>query len=575
MYSEELHDEIDIFIENIAKTLEKLGYLDREEDEYSQNVNILLENIKHFTKRKAGQVCHLNQIGAALSTETKVDNLLEMIISKGKLFTNADGGTLYMMGEDEKSLAFRIVETDSLGIKMGANGEEISWPTLPLYLEDGSDNNSMVAVYCALNSKIINFEDVYNADGFDFEGTKNFDAGTGFRSKSMLVVPMINNNRDVIGVLQLINARDHNDEIVSFTHADEEILHSLTSQAAVAITNVKMISDLKNLLESFIRSIAFAVDQKSPYTGGHVNKVAIISLLLAEAINKTNKGKYADIHYSDQEIDEIRISALMHDVGKITTPQHVMDKGTKLETIYDRIHTVKIRVELLKSNMKIKLLEDKLEIMQNGTDFTRIKELEENLEKEFQEIDEELKFLSICNVGGEFMRDEDIAKIEKIAKRKIMIDGTVENLLSGEEVLNLSIRKGTLTSAELEVMRMHAMISTEMLEALPFPKHLKRVPEIAGGHHEKLNGKGYPRGLTADQLTLESRILALADIFEALSAADRPYKDAKKMSEIMKIINFMVKDTELDGDLVDFFYENKLHLKFAKENFKPEQIDIS
>ena len=574
MYSEVLHNEIDTFLENISSTLEKIGYLDREADEYSQKVNKLLENVKHFTERKAGQVCHLNQIGVSLSTETKVDNLLEMIISKGKLFTNADGGTLYMMSEDEKSLAFRIVETDSLDIKMGANGEEISWPALPLYLEDGSQNNSMVAAHCALNSKIINFEDVYNAEGFNFEGTKKFDAGTGFRSKSMLVIPMINNNRDVIGVLQLINARDHKDEIISFTRADEEILHSLTSQAAVAITNVKMISDLKILLESFIKSIAFAVDQKSPYTGGHVNKVADISLLLANAINKTNSGKYANVYYSEQEIDEIRISALMHDVGKITTPQHVMDKGTKLETIYDRIDNIKIRIELLKSELKVKLLEEKLEILQNGADTSKVKELEENFEREIQEIDKEMEFLSVCNVGGEFMRDEYIARVQEIAKRKISINGSIENLLSDDEVLNLSIRKGTLTSEELEIMRMHATISTEMLEALPFPKHLQRVPQIAGGHHEKLNGKGYPRGLSADELTLESRILALADIFEALSAADRPYKDAKKMSEIMKIINFMVKDFELDGDLVEFFYENNLHLKFAEANFKPEQIDI-
>lgn len=323
------------------------------------SIKPVLEDIKTFCEKKTEQISHLNEIGAALSTETEVDNLLDMIISKGKLFTNADGGTLYMMSENEKSLLFRIVETDSLGIKMGAKGEKISWPPLPIYLEDGSLNHQMVAVHCAIESKIINFEDVYNCEGFNFEGTKKFDASTGFRSQSMLVVPMINNDKDVIGVLQLLNARNSDGEVTGFTKEDEKIVMSLTSQAAIAITNAKMIHDLKELLESFIKSIAFAVDQKSPYTGGHVEKVAILSLMIADALNHSKSGKYADVKYTENELDEIRISALMHDVGKITTPQHVMDKATKLETVYDRINSIRIKFELIKRDLEIEALNKK------------------------------------------------------------------------------------------------------------------------------------------------------------------------------------------------------------------------
>jgi len=566
--------EVDEFMKKISANLHTISYINKDDEKFSISIDLILEEIKKFVEHKSEKISHLNEIGTSLSTETKIDNLLDMIISKGKLFTNADGGTLYMMSEDEKSLIFRIVETDSLNIKMGANGEEISWPPLPIHQKDGTLNRQMVSVHCAIESKIINFKDVYNCEGFNFEGTKKFDANTGFRSKSMLVIPMINNTQDVIGVLQLINARDSNGDTISFTKEDEEILLSLTSQAAVAITNVKMIQELKELLESFIKSIAFAVDQKSPYTGGHVQKVANISLMIADAIKSTKSGKYADIHYTEDELDEIRISALMHDVGKITTPQHIMDKATKLETIYDRINVVRIKFEVLKKDLKINMLDKKIKLIQNGASSDEIKLLEDSLEDEMDILDEEISFLVISNIGGEFMTDEHINIIKKIAQRKLILNGISQNILSDFDVKNLCIRKGTLTPKELEIMRDHAKISNEMLDALPFPKHLKRVPSIAGGHHEKLNGKGYPKGLTADELSLESRILALADIFEALSASDRPYKDGKKMSEVMKIINFMIKDGELDGDLVEFFYEQNLHLKYAKENLEPKQLDI-
>lgn len=574
MYIESQNIELNNLLSKIADKIENMPDITNTQESRISYINFILEDIKTFSDRRNEQISHLNDIGRLLSIETNVDNLLAVMISKSKLLTNADGGTLYIMSEDEKSLYFKIVETDSLGIKMGGQGEKIPWPSLPLYLEDGSQNHQMVAVHCALKSKVVNFEDVYYAEGFNFEGTKKFDAGTGFRSKSMLVIPMINNNQDVIGVLQLLNAQDADGNVINFTSDDEQLLLSLTSQAAVAITNVKMIKDLNDLLESFIKSIAYAVDQKSPHTGGHVNKVASISLKLAKAINNTTTGKYTDVHYTKEEINEIRISALMHDIGKIITPAHVMDKATKLETIYDRINVIRTKFELLKRDLEIELLEKKIKLIQSGADAQEIQVLEEELEEEVSVLDEEISFLIVSNVGGEFMTDEDIEKIEKIAQRKLRVNGIKQNILSDFEVQNLSIRKGTLTEKELVIMRDHVRIGNEMLDALPFPKHLRRVASIAGGHHEKLNGKGYPNGLSEEELSLESRIIALADIFEALSASDRPYKGAKKMSEIMKIIDFMVKDGELDADLVKLFYDEKIHLKFAQKCFEDYQIDI-
>jgi HD-GYP domain-containing protein (c-di-GMP phosphodiesterase class II) len=553
----------------------KLHLLSEESNEKKgESENYILEIIKTFCEKKMEQINHLNDIGMLLSIETNLEHLLGEIISKSKLFTNADGGTLYLMGESEELLVFKIVETDSLGIHMGIHGEKIPWPSVPLYHEDGSQNHEMVAAHCALTATVLNFQDVYNAEGFNFSGTKKFDDRTGFRSKSMLVIPMINSHKDVIGVVQLLNARDCEDNVINFTTEDEKVLLSLASQAAVAITNAKMIKDLRELLESFIKSIAFAIDQKSPYTGGHVHKVASISLKIAKALNKTTTGKYADVHYTKQEIDEIRISALMHDIGKITTPQHVMDKATKLETMYDRINTIRIKYEVYKRDLEIEMLNEKMKLMLSGAPLDEIQLLEDRLRDEIDILDEEIGFLIVSNVGGEFMTDAHIQAIEKIAQRQLCVNGINQNILSEFEVHNLCIRKGTLTEDELVIMRDHARVSNEMLDALPFPKHLRRVPSIAGGHHEKLNGKGYPKGLSADDLSLESRILALADIFEALSASDRPYKGAKKMSEIMKIINFMVKDGELDADLVQFFYDQNIHMRFAKQCFKPDQIDI-
>jgi len=537
-------------------------------------LNSVLNEVKTFAQKQADHIQNLNKIGAALSAENNLDKLLEMILTQAKAFTNADGGTLYLKTDDEKFLKFTVVETDSLNIHMGGTSGEITWPPLNLYKEDGQKNREMVAAMCAIEGELINIEDVYFAEGFNFEGTKKFDHGTGFRSKSMLVIPMKNYENEVIGVCQLINRQDpKTNEVVPFSKEDEKSTLSLASQAAVAITNAKLINDLRLLLESFIKSIATAIDAKSPYTGGHVSKVAEITMMVANTINETDEGYFKDIKYSQDQLNELRIAALMHDVGKITTPEYVVDKSTKLETIYDRINVIKTRAEVVRRDYQIEYMSKKIKLLEKD-DKKGIENLKAEYKEKLTELESDIEFLKASNIGGEFMSDDKIERIHKIANRKWKENGEEKPLLSDNEVLNITIRKGTLTEDERQIINNHARMSLEMLNKLPFPKKLRRIPEIAGGHHEKLNGKGYPQGLTAEQLSLESRILALADIFEALTACDRPYKDAKKMSEVVKIISFMVKDYELDEELVKFFYEKELHMKYAKEKLKPEQLDI-
>lgn len=486
----------------------------------------------------------LTRVATALSNESHMPVLLEMILDGAKDLTGSDGGTLYLKSPDGKSLNFHVVKTKSLGISMGGTHGEITWPSLPLFLEDGSPNKAMVAALCAVSGELINIPDVYEADGFNFEGTKRFDKANSFRSKSMLVIPLKNHEDEIIGVLQLINKIDQDGEVVTFCEADKTTSLSLASQAAMAITNRLLIKGLEDLLMAFIESIAKAIDAKSPYTGGHVRKVAEIARDLAKGVSDDN-AKFPHVKFSEEELKQIHIAGLMHDIGKISTPVHIVDKSTKLEAIFDRIEYVVLKCELLKCQQP---------------------ELSD-------ELDDDIRFLREINNGGEFMAEPLIERVKKIASKKVVISGVEQELLSENEVYNLSIKKGTLTKEDRDVINYHAILSLKMLETLPFPKKLARIPEIAGNHHEQICGKGYPRGLKGDELSLESRIMAIADIFEALSASDRPYKDGKKLSECFKILEFMAKDNEIDTDLLKFYYESGLYMKYARENLKDYQID--
>lgn len=516
----------------------------------------------------------LNAIGVALSAERNNSRLLEMILLGAKEITNADGGTLYTVTED-RGLKFEIMRNHSLSVAMGGTtGKDIPFPPLPLYLEDNSPNVNMVAAYTALNDCTVNIKDAYEEIGFDFSGTRKFDEQTGYRSKSFLTIPMKNHESEIIGVLQLINAVDPDTkEIIPFSQENQRLVESLASQAAVALTNHNLIEGLKNLFEAFIELIADAIDEKSPYTGGHCQRVPELTMMLADAANKTRVGPLKDFTMSEKDIYELRIAAWLHDCGKVTTPESVMDKPTKLSTIYDRIDLVEQRFELLKQQTEIEMLRKQLEAMKAGQAHDAAK-LESQFRAKIAQWDDDFEFLKNANLGGEFMTPEHQQRVRNIAGYRITSkQGEEVPFLSDEEVYNLNISRGTLTAEERTIINNHIVVTINMLESLPYPKDLKRVPEYAGGHHERMDGKGYPRGLTREQMSVPARVMGIADIFEALTSRDRPYKKAKTLTESLNILGKMKLDNHIDPDLFDIFIREKIYLRYAEKFLEPEQID--
>jgi HD-GYP domain-containing protein (c-di-GMP phosphodiesterase class II) len=524
----------------------------------------------------------LNDIGASLSAERDINRLLEGILLAAKAITRADGGTLYLLTEEDgtKRLKFEIMRTQSLNIAMGGTtGTPIPFYPIHLYGKDGEPNKQMVAAFAALTGQTVNIADAYTVEGFDFNGTRNFDKKTGYRSKSFLTVPMKNHENEIIGVLQLINSQDPaSGEVVAFSDADQRLAESLASQAAIALTNRQLINQLEALFESFIAMINTAIDEKSPYTGGHCQRVPELTMMLAEAVNETKQGPFAGFEMSDKDRYELKIAGLLHDCGKVTTPVHVVDKATKLELIFDRIHLVDTRFEVLKRDAEIELLKGKAALSQQGLDELtlrkRVNELELAYKASLRQFDEDREFLRKCNIGGEFMPTEAQAHVKKIAGYTWLDpSGNTAHFLSDDEIENLNIPRGTLTANEREIINYHIVATIKMLEALPWPRHLRHVPEYAGGHHERMDGKGYPRGLRREQMSVQARVMGIADIFEALTAKDRPYKKGKTLTESLQILGKFKEGGHIDPDLFDIFIRQKVYQRYAEQFLDANQID--
>jgi HD-GYP domain-containing protein (c-di-GMP phosphodiesterase class II) len=528
----------------------------------------------HSSDNLIHRLKELNEIGIALSQQRDLDSLLEIILLAAKRITNADAGTLYLYQAEQQILRFEIVRNDTQKTAMGGtSGVAIRYDPVRLYDDDGNPNHAMVVSHAALTGETINITDAYAAEGFDFSGTKRYDAKHGYRSHSFLTVPMRNHEDELIGVLQLINAWDRKTSaIVPFSVDDQHLLESLASQAAIALTNRRLVKQLEELFEAFVQLINTAIDDKSAYTGGHCDRVPELTMMLAEAVNRTKQGPLKDFVMTDKDRHELKIAGLLHDCGKVTTPVHVVDKATKLQTLFDRIQLVDTRFEVLKRDAEIAMLN---ELAVAGVDEQQASQARENYATQIAQLDADREFLRHCNIGSESMPESAQQRVRQIATsyQWCDVDGNLSNFLSDNEVENLTIRAGTLTAEEREIINHHIVVTIKMLESLPWPKHLKNVPEYAAGHHERIDGKGYPRGLTGDQMSVQAKVMGIADIFEALTAKDRPYKKGKTLTESLTILGKFKLNGHIDPDLFDVFIREKVYFDYAQKFLAPEQID--
>ena len=507
------------------------------------------------------QIKLLNEIGISLSRETNKEKVLEAIVAGAMHLTNADGGSLYLL--KNKQAEFSIVKNKSLHLNIGGDTKvKHQFTPIALYHKNGKPNYNNVIAASLLTNKTINIKDAYRHKKYDLSGTKAFDKKTHYRSQAFLTVPLINHDGVVLGGFQLINPIDQRTKKAAFfSPNDQRIIESLASQAAIMLTQKQLLQEQKELFEAVVQLIAKTIDEKSIYTSGHCRRVPVISLMLADAAQQTQEGALKNFVLTDDEKEELRIAAWMHDCGKLSTPEAVMDKSTKLHTIFDRINLMQLRYEILRRDLEIQHLKNQI------------------TQKEYQEkqdrLKSELAFIEKANVGGEAMSPADLQRLQAIAADYHWDDVAGKSLpwINAEELMNLSIVRGTLNDEERAIISNHVSVTLKMLAVLPWPKYLKNLPEIAGSHHEKINGTGYPRRLNGKQMSVQAKIIAVADVFEALTAADRPYKKAKPLSEVLNIMYFMKKNGHIDPDLFDVFVRNKLYLTYAKEFLPKAQID--
>lgn len=507
-----------------------------------------------------------------LSAEPNTEALVERILRESKAAANADGGTLYLLEGDEQSarLTFSLLLNDSLGVYLGgASGDEVAIRPVPLYEDNGEENFHNVVSSAVHKKQTIVLEDVYTTDEYDFSGTKAFDKEFHYRSQSCLVVPLLNHDKDVIGVLQLLNTKDFvTGEVESFTERTVKLVEALSSYASIALNNLLLVQELKALLDSFIECIAKAIDAKSPHTSSHCQRIPILMEMIAQAACD-DEGEFRNFSLNEDEWYEIKVAAWMHDCGKLATPDAVLEKSTKLHLMNDGIDTVKARFASLGHQTQAEFYRQMLEHP------AKQDALQTQLQERLKEIQSDCDFVVSCNKGGEFMEQNKKDRINSISQEYWLdAQGERQALLSDKEVYNLCIERGTLTPEERQSINNHMSVTIDMLESLPFPRKLQRVPEFAGGHHEKMDGSGFPKGLKGYEMPIPARMMAIADIYEALTSADRPYKDPMKVSVSLNILKNMVNDQHIDPDLFDLFVRSRVWEIYAKQELKPEQLDI-
>ncbi len=494
----------------------------------------------------------LTRLCIALSREKDIGKLFEMIVDNSRIITNAQAGTLYIVEGDY--LSFEILQNEPMGTRYKKDGSTKSpLKNVPLYINE-RPNHTNVSSCAAITGEIINISDVYHSTTFDFTGTRMYDKVTGFRSQSMLVLPLMDHEDKIIAVLQLINrVNPETGEITSFSEKDIDNILPLSSQAAVTATKVRLIETLRNMFYSFIKAIAKAIDKKSPYTGEHVKRVVSLTMKIAENMNYADNGPYENFRFSDDEMEELKLSAWMHDIGKVATPQYIVDKSTKLETLSNGIDEIRTRFALIREIQRAgyyRNLHD-ISLKKDELDYNILaREHKQKFEADLDMINGDLDFIESCNCSGVFIDEEKFDRLKSIFAKRYTLDGQSHPYITEKEFENLSITKGTLSENERKIIESHAAMTDQILRQLHFPEKLSKIPLYASSHHEKMNGTGYPRRLKNGEIPIQARIMAIADIFEALTAKNRPYKEEMSREKAVKILSLMAEDNEIDKDIL-------------------------
>lgn len=525
--------------------------------------------------------------------------LIEKIMCVARKACNADG-CFYFSIKDNKYMNLEYSSITS--VNLGRLGSENLALFPSVFLPDIRNNpRKTPAEYCAVNREIINAPNIFQMDGLNTDFISGFDEINNYSTVSVLALPLIDRKDNIVGVAQFFNAQDNNGKVISFTSDIQKIVLSVCRLITLTQENKNLREAYSQLLESFIEVLARAIDAKSPYTGNHCQRVPIIARLLATAAVSETTGNLKNFEMSAEDWYSLHIASWLHDCGKVTTPEYIVDKATKLETIYNRIHEIRNRFEILRRDAHIEYLQKRLANV----------DTQENLQAEFvakvKKLEDDFAFIARCNTGDIALNNDDINRLEEIsqtqftryfnrmlglswAERDNIADKELfsrparENLLQNRpdqrfgqfnrgELYNLEVHKGTINKEEREKINEHIVVTIDMLKALPFPKELSKVVEYAGAHHERIDGKGYPNGLTGDQMSVPAKIMAIADIFEALTANDRPYKEPKKLSEVLSIMKDMKETGHIDPDLFEVFIRSRVYMDYAEQYIDKSQID--
>lgn len=585
-----------------------------EVDDLAITMNLMRSAIQEFI-----------EVSKALSAEKDFDKLLEQILNQAQHISNADGGSIALVDDDEEYLVYSLLKNSKTGVHYGGTSSE-SLPFGKINLNEDNNTTSLPSIenHLIQSGEIIVSNDIDNDSRFDFSKLRNRYEINNYSCCSILLLPLINRKNEIIGIAELINSRKkETDEIKNFSPETISYMEALSSQAAISLDNRSLLKAQKDLLDALIQLIAGAIDAKSPYTSGHCKRVPELVQMLARVADESTEKPFDNFSLSDDERYELYIASWLHDCGKVTTPEYVVDKATKLECIYNRIHEIRMRFEVLWRDAQIDYYKALMDPNQDRV------LLNQELENGYKQLQENYAFIAECNIGSEYTEDDTIKRINEIAstswlrhfddriglsedefklknqlkqtelpakeyllsdKQEHIIKRTDKGKPYGEnphgfnmnvpdyefnlgEIYNLSIKRGTLTNEDRYKINEHVIQTIIILSKLPLPRELKRVPIWAGNHHEKLDGTGYPRGLKDNELSIPERIMAIADIFEALTASDRPYKKAKTLSESIKIMSFMRNDGHICPALFDLFLSSGVYKEYAEAYLSSEQID--